>query len=118
MSQFIESFLQAHDRRADHRRVYGLMCVGLGLIFGIMRVINFAQGDFMMLGMYAAFYLFTSAGVQAFFGNTSARSSRSCSPAPSLPSVGYAASSSADLARHPARAPPRSKAKGIMPNSS
>lgn len=34
--------------------LYGLMCVGLGMIFGVMRVINFAQGDFMMLGMYAA----------------------------------------------------------------
>jgi hypothetical protein len=31
---------------------YGLMCVGLGIIFGVMRVVNFAQGDFMMLGMY------------------------------------------------------------------
>ena len=28
------------------------MCVGLGLIFGVMRVINFAQGEFLMLGMY------------------------------------------------------------------
>src|SRR5262245_66349794 len=45
------------------------MCVGLGLIFGVMRVINFAQGDFMMLGMYAAFYFFTALGVQATFGN-------------------------------------------------
>ncbi len=50
--------------------VYGLMCVGLGLIFGVMRVINFAHGDFMMLGMYAAFYFFTALGVQATFGNT------------------------------------------------
>jgi branched-chain amino acid transport system permease protein len=33
--------------------LYGLMCTGLGLIFGIMRVINFAQGEFMMLAMYA-----------------------------------------------------------------
>jgi branched-chain amino acid transport system permease protein len=33
------------------------MCVGLGIIFGAMRVINFAQGDFLMLGMYAALYL-------------------------------------------------------------
>jgi ABC-type branched-subunit amino acid transport system permease subunit len=36
--------------------IYGLMCVGLGLIFGVMRVVNFAQGDFLMLGMYAAYY--------------------------------------------------------------
>lgn len=37
--------------------VYGLMCIGLALIFGIMRVINFAQGEFLMLGMYAALFM-------------------------------------------------------------
>src|SRR6195256_2292921 len=47
---------------------YGLMCVGLGIIFGVMRVVNFAHGDFMMLGMYAAFYLVTGFGVLAFLG--------------------------------------------------
>ena len=47
---------------------YGLMCVGLGLIFGVMRVINFAHGDFMMLGMYAAYYLVTGVGVLTFLG--------------------------------------------------
>ena len=39
--------------------VYALLAAGLSLIFGVMRVINFAQGEFMMLGMYAA-YLGTS----------------------------------------------------------
>lgn len=34
--------------------IYGLLCVGLAFIFGIMRVINFAQGDLMMVGMYVA----------------------------------------------------------------
>jgi branched-chain amino acid transport system permease protein len=47
---------------------YGLMCVGLGIIFGVMRVVNFAHGDFMMLGMYATYYLVTSFGVLAFLG--------------------------------------------------
>jgi branched-chain amino acid transport system permease protein len=37
--------------------VYALMSIGLALIFGVMRVVNFAQGDFMMLGMYLAYYL-------------------------------------------------------------
>jgi branched-chain amino acid transport system permease protein len=37
--------------------IYGLLCVGLALIFGIMRVINFAQGDLMMLGMYLTLYV-------------------------------------------------------------
>jgi len=70
MSQFIESFLQAMTAGLLIGAVYGLMCVGLGLIFGVMRVINFAHGDFMMLGMYAAFYLFTLLGMQTVFGNT------------------------------------------------
>jgi branched-chain amino acid transport system permease protein len=47
---------------------YGLMCVGLGIIFGVMRVVNFAQGDFMMLGMYVAYYLVTGFGVLSFLG--------------------------------------------------
>ena len=47
---------------------YGLMCVGLGLIFGVMRVINFAQGEFMMLGMYCAYYLVTGFGILLFMG--------------------------------------------------
>src|SRR5262249_42155424 len=47
---------------------YGLLCLGLGIIFGVMRVVNFAQGDFMMLGMYIAYYLVTGFGVLTFLG--------------------------------------------------
>lgn len=36
---------------------YALLAAGLGLIFGVMRVINFAQADFMMLAMYLGFGL-------------------------------------------------------------
>ncbi len=70
MTQFLEGFLQALFAGLLIGAVYGLMCVGLGLIFGVMRVINFAHGDFMMLGMYAAFYCFTALGIQTTFGNT------------------------------------------------
>jgi branched-chain amino acid transport system permease protein len=48
----VENFLQLFAAGLTLGCVYGLMCVGLALIFGVMRVINFAQGDFMMLGMY------------------------------------------------------------------
>jgi branched-chain amino acid transport system permease protein len=51
----IESFLQILAAGLVLGCLYGLMCTGLGLIFGIMRVINFAQGEFMMLAMYAGF---------------------------------------------------------------
>jgi branched-chain amino acid transport system permease protein len=65
---FIENFLQALAVGLMVGGIYGLMCLGLSFIFGIMRVINFAQGDFMMLGMYAAYYLVTGFGVLAFMG--------------------------------------------------
>jgi branched-chain amino acid transport system permease protein len=41
---------------------------GLTLIFGIMRIVNFAQGELLMLGMYASLYLVTGTGVLAFLG--------------------------------------------------
>ena len=48
----LEAFLQSLAAGVLVGAIYGLMCVGLAMIFGIMRVINFAQGDFMMLGAF------------------------------------------------------------------
>ena len=39
--------------------IYAAVAVGLALIWGITDVINFAHGEFLMLGMYAAYWLFT-----------------------------------------------------------
>jgi branched-chain amino acid transport system permease protein len=39
--------------------VYGLVAVGLGLIWGVMDVINFAHGDFLMISMYSSFWVYT-----------------------------------------------------------
>lgn len=46
--------------------VYSLMALGLSLIFGVMRVINFAHGDMMVWGMYLSFWLFTTWGVDPY----------------------------------------------------
>jgi branched-chain amino acid transport system permease protein len=54
VAQFTENFLQALIAGLLTGSIGGLMCVGLSVIFGVMRVINFAHGDFMMLGMYVA----------------------------------------------------------------
>ena len=43
--------------------LYTLMAIGLSLGFGVLRIINFAQGEMVMLGAYGAFWLFTLAGI-------------------------------------------------------
>ena len=48
--------------------VYSLMAVGLTLIFGVMRVVNFAHGDMMVWGMYLAWLLATRAGLDPYAG--------------------------------------------------
>ena len=46
--------------------VYGLMALGLSVIFGVVRVVNFAHGEFAVLAMYAAFVLFTALNLDPF----------------------------------------------------
>jgi branched-chain amino acid transport system permease protein len=46
--------------------VYGLMALGLSVIFGVVRVVNFAHGEMMTLAMYAATVLFAAWGLDPF----------------------------------------------------
>jgi branched-chain amino acid transport system permease protein len=43
--------------------VYGLMAAGLSVIFGVVRVVNFAHGEMMTVAMYLAIVLFSSFGL-------------------------------------------------------
>ncbi|MDR2054301.1 MAG: branched-chain amino acid ABC transporter permease [Desulfovibrio sp.] len=38
--------------------IFSLVSVGLNIIFGVMNIVNFAHGEFMMLAMYAAYWIF------------------------------------------------------------
>src|ERR1700686_4433997 len=72
--------IRVHDATADHEPdagskalmlVYALVAgvlfglyfslvgIGLNLVFGVMRIVNLAHGDFLMLGAFLAFWLFT-----------------------------------------------------------
>jgi branched-chain amino acid transport system permease protein len=46
--------------------VYGLMALGLSVIFGVVRVVNFAHGEMMTVAMYAATVLFAALGLDPF----------------------------------------------------
>ncbi len=43
--------------------IYALVAAGLSLIFGLMEIVNFAHGEFMMLSMYTAFWLYSLFGL-------------------------------------------------------
>src|SRR5271166_6037569 len=43
--------------------VYGLMALGLSVIFGVVRVVNFAHGELAVVAMYAAIVLFNALGL-------------------------------------------------------
>ena len=46
--------------------IYALISVGLNLIFGVIKVVNMAHGDFLMLGMYAAYFIFTGLAISPY----------------------------------------------------
>jgi branched-chain amino acid transport system permease protein len=46
--------------------VYGLMALGLSVIFGVVRVVNFAHGEFAVVAMYASFVLFSALQLDPF----------------------------------------------------
>jgi branched-chain amino acid transport system permease protein len=46
--------------------LYGIAAVGLSLVFGVMRVLNVAHGELLMLGGYLSFWLFSLLGVDPF----------------------------------------------------
>lgn len=48
--------------------VYGVVSIGLSLVFGVMNIINFAHAAFLMLGMYAAWFIWRHLGLDPLLG--------------------------------------------------
>ncbi|HWM81853.1 MAG TPA: branched-chain amino acid ABC transporter permease [Pseudolabrys sp.] len=48
--------------------IYALMSIGLTLIFGVLRVVNFAHGEFLMIAMFGAWALSSLFGVNPYWG--------------------------------------------------
>jgi len=46
--------------------IYAMVAIGLTLIYGVMIILNFAHGEFLMLGMYVAFWSFTLLGLDPY----------------------------------------------------
>jgi branched-chain amino acid transport system permease protein len=46
--------------------LYALIGMGLALIFGVMRIVNFAHGAFLMVGMYMAYFTYTLLGLSPY----------------------------------------------------
>ncbi len=48
--------------------IYALVSIGLNLIFGVIRVVNFAHGELVMLGMYGVFLAYSQLGLEPYLG--------------------------------------------------
>ncbi len=67
MSDFFIILIQAIVSGLLMGGIYALAAVGLTLIFGVMKIINFAHGSFMMLGMYTSYWLFVWFGLHPYY---------------------------------------------------
>lgn len=61
-------FLQALLNGTFMGCMYGLIALGLSLVFGVMRIINFAHGALLMVGMFASYWLWAKTHVNPYVG--------------------------------------------------
>jgi branched-chain amino acid transport system permease protein len=64
----VTAFLQACMNGLLTGALYALVGMGLALIFGVMRIVNFAHGAFLMAGMYATYILFDRFKINPYIG--------------------------------------------------
>jgi branched-chain amino acid transport system permease protein len=54
----LEIFLQTLVSGVLIGLIYALVAIGLTMIFGVMDIVNFSHGEFLMFGMYSSFWLY------------------------------------------------------------
>ncbi len=63
----MEAFLEPVVNGALLGMLYAIIAIGLTIIWGVMGVVNFAHGEYLMLGMYLAFFSFSLLGIHPLF---------------------------------------------------
>ncbi|ROZ58052.1 branched-chain amino acid ABC transporter permease, partial [Ramlibacter sp. WS9] len=62
----MSTFLQLLVNGALLGGAYAIFSIGLTLIFGVVRVVNFAHGEFLMIGMYAVWLMALHFGLHPY----------------------------------------------------
>lgn len=62
MTLFIQTLIDGFLNGA----IYAVIALGLTLIFGVMKIINMAHGDFVMLGMFSTFFIYQYTGLDPY----------------------------------------------------
>ncbi len=64
-----DSVPSAAHQRPLARSIYALIALGYTMVYGILKLINFAHGEVFMVGAYTGLYAASALGIDAFEGN-------------------------------------------------
>lgn len=62
----MDEFLQALSQGLLVGSTYGLLALGMGLVYGVSGIVNFSHGDFISLGMFLCLALYTAFGLDPY----------------------------------------------------
>src|SRR6186713_3366974 len=66
----METFLQQLINGISQGSAYALIALGYTMVYGVLRLINFAHSDVYMFGAFMGYYLANNRAIQATFGNS------------------------------------------------